>query len=133
MHKFNLSKIIECYSPNVEELSKILFPHVKYPKQAFDRVLKGEANLDSAQIESLASYLGVFVADLFSVDDWKGNWNKQDKCLTFVKGPYRVNLNYRGSFITVYKDDKVVCQEIKAHANSMSITDFIQYINTLIK
>lgn len=133
MEQFNLPKIIECYSPNVEELSKILFPHVKYPKQAFDRVLKGEANLDSAQIESLATYLGVFVADLFSVANWKGNWDMQDKCLTFVKGPYRVNLNYRGSFITVYKDHKLINQQIKAHADSMSVEDFIQYINTLIK
>ena len=66
MEKFNIQKIIEHYSPNTEELGRVLFPYIKYPKQAFDRVLKGEANLDSHQIELLASYLGVFVSDLFS-------------------------------------------------------------------
>lgn len=142
MEKFNIQKIIEYYSPNTEELGRVLFPHIKYPKQAFDRVLKGEANLDSAQIELLANYLGVFVADLFSVDDWKGEWDNKLRCLTFVKGLYQgnfvkglyqVNLNYGGSFITVYKDGKMVHQEIKSNADGMSLTDFIQYINNLIK
>lgn len=133
MEKFNIQKIIEYYSPNTEELGRVLFPHIKYPKQAFDRVLKGEANLDSAQIELLANYLGVLVADLFSVDDWKGEWDNKLRCLTFVKGLYRVNLNYGGSFITVYKDGKMVHQEIKSNADGMSLTDFIQYINNLIK
>ena len=142
MEKFNIQKIIEHYSPNTEELSRVLFPYIKYPKQAFDRVLKGEANLDSAQIELLANYLGVLVADLFSVDDWKGEWDNKLRCLTFVKGLYQgnfvkglyqVNLNYGGSFITVYKDGKMVHQEIKSNADGMSLTDFIQYINNLIK
>lgn len=133
MEKFNIQKIIKHYSPNTEELGKVLFPHIKYPKQAFDRVLKGEANLDSHQIELLASYLGVFASDLFSLDDWKGSWDNEHKCLTFVKGLYRVNLNYGGSFITVYQDGKMIHQEIKSHADSMSLTDFIQYINNLIK
>jgi hypothetical protein len=133
MEKFNIQKIIEHYSPNTEELGRVLFPHIKYPKQAFDRVLKGEANLDSRQIELLASYLGVFVSDLFSLDDWKGSWDNEHKCLTFVKGLYRVNLNYGGSFITVYQDGKMIRQEIKSRADSMSLTDFIQYINNLIK
>lgn len=133
MEKFNIQKIIEHYSPNTEELGRVLFPHIKYPKQAFDRVLKGEANLDSHQIELLASYLGVFVSDLFSLDDWKGSWDNEHKCLTFVKGLYRVNLNYGGSFITVYQGGKMIHQEIKSRADSMSLTDFIQYINNLIK
>ena len=133
MEKFNIQKIIEHYSPNTEELGRVLFPYIKYPKQAFDRVLKGEANLDSHQIELLASYLGVFVSDLFSLDDWKGNWYNEHKCLTFIKGLYKVNLNYGCSFITVYQDGKMIHQEIKSHADSMSLTDFIQYINNLIK
>ena len=133
MEKFNIQKIIEHYSPNTEELGRVLFPYIKYPKQAFDRVLKGEANLDSHQIELLASYLGVFVSDLFSLNDWKGSWDNEHKCLTFVKGLYRVNLNYGGSFITVYQEGKMIHQEIKSRADSMSLTDFIQYINNLIK
>jgi hypothetical protein len=133
MEKFEISKIIERYNPDVDELGQVLFPHVKYPKQAFDRVLRGEANLDSEQIELLASYLGIFVYELFSIDEWKGSWSTECKCLTFIKGLYRVNLNYGGSFITVYKDNKVVHQEVKCNTESMSLEDFIKYINNLIK
>lgn len=133
MEKFEISKIIERYNPDVDELGQVLFPHVKYPKQAFDRVLRGEANLDSEQIELLANYLGIFVYELFSIDEWKGSWNNECKCLTFIKGLYRVNLNYGGSFITVYKDNKVVHQEVKCNTESMSLEDFIKYINNLIK
>ena len=82
MEKFNIQKIIEHYSPNTEELGRVLFPYIKYPKQAFDRVLKGEANLDSHQIELLASYLGVFVSDLFSLNDWKGSWRVIYHCVS---------------------------------------------------
>ena len=129
---FDINKIIEHYLPDIEELGKILFPNVKYPKQAFDRVLKGEANLDTKQVEVLASYLGVLASDLFMLDEWKGGWDNGRKCLTFIKGLYRVDLNYNGSFITVYRDGKVIHQEIKCNADSMSLSDFIQYINNLI-
>ena len=132
MEKFNLQKILEHYAPNLEELSKVLFPYIKYPKQAFDRVLKGEANLDSEQICQLASYLGVLVADLFSIDDWKGSWSREHKCLIFVRGVYQVNINYNGTFITVYKDGKQVHQEVASHIEGMEFSSFIQYINTLM-
>lgn len=131
MDKFNINKIIEYYGPNVDELGCVLFPRIKYPKQAFDRVLKGETNLDSAQIELLAKYLGVFVADLFSVDDWHGKWDNEHKCLSVVRGPYKINLNYGGAFITVYKNNKMIHQEIKCDVDSMSLSDFIKYINNL--
>ena len=133
MEHFSISSIIERYNPDVEELSKVLFPYIKYPKQAFDRVLRGEANLDTKQLEQLASYLGVLIADLFVLeDDWKGLYNNDCKCLTFVKGPYRVNLNYNGSFLIVYKDGKQIHQEVKCTTEAMTIQDFFLYINNLI-
>lgn len=133
MEHFDITKVIEHFGPNLEELGKVLFPYIKYPKQAFDRVLRGEANLDSKQIEQLASYLGVLVTDLFTFDEnWQGAYDNLHRCMTFVKGSYRVNLNYNGSFITVYKEGKQIHQEVKCNTESMSLTDFIQYINQLI-
>lgn len=132
METFNINKIVEYYKPNVDELGQVLFPHVKYPKQAFDRVLKGEANLDTHQVELLAKYLGVFVSDLFSVNSWKGGWNEDCKCLTLTKGPYQVNLNYNGFFVTVYKDGKVVHQEVNGLTDSMPMSEFIKYIDSLL-
>lgn len=133
METFDITKIIEHYAPNIEELSKLLFPHVKYPVCAFDRVLKGETNLDTAQVCVLAKYLGVLVSDLFNIAlDWKGSYDHIHRCLTFVKGAYRVNLNYNGTFVTIYRDGKVIKQVVKSDAQEMTLTDFIQYINNLI-
>lgn len=133
METFDITQIIEQYAPDTDELSKLLFPHVKYPKQAFDRVLKGEANLDTAQVCALAKYLGVLVSDLFTADGWKASYDKTNSCLTFVRGTYRVNLNYKGTFITVYNDGKMINQVMRHTTDEMGITDFIQYINNLIK
>lgn len=132
MTHFNLNRIINEYQPNTDELGKVLFPYIKYPKQAFDRVLRGEANLDVAQVEALASYLGVFPQDLFKMDGWSQKWDSDDKCLTFIKGDYRVNLNYNGSYVTVYRNNEMIYQEIKANADSMTVEDFINYINQIV-
>lgn len=128
--KFDIGKVISQFEPDLEELGHLLFPHVRYPKQAFDRIIKGEANLDSTQIETLAEYLGVLPADLFTIDDWKGKFEQGS--LFFIRGQYKVALNYGGSFITVYKDGKQMCQEVKSSVESMTVPEFIQYINNLI-
>lgn len=130
MEKFNINKIIERYKLDTDELAKVLFPYIKYPKQAFDRVLRGEANLDTSQVENLASYAGVLVCDLYKVEDWKGI--VEDTCLTFIKGNYKVKLNYNGAYLTFYKDEQVLKQEISC-VYSMTVLDFIKYINNLIQ
>ena len=132
MEKFDIQEVIKHYNPDIEELSRVLFPHIKYPKQAFDRIIRGEANLDTVQVEALANYLGVLPSDLFTTDGWKGGWDKSNNCLTFTKDNYRVNINYGGTFITAYKDGKVINQELKASVDKMTVTEFIQYINKLI-
>lgn len=130
MEKFNINKIIEHYKIDTDEIAKVLFPYIRYPKQAFDRVLRGETNLDTAQIESLAAYLGVMVYDLYKVGDWRGT--VEDSCLTFIKGEYKVKLNYNGAFLTLCKNDQVVIQEITSTTN-MTVLEFISHINNLIK
>lgn len=129
MEKFNINKIIERYKLDTCELAKVLFPYIKYPKQAFDRVLRGETNLDTAQVENLASYIGVMVYDLYKIGDWRGT--SEDSCLTFVKGEYKAKLNYKGAYLTLYKGEQVIKQEISCAAN-MTVSEFINYINNLI-
>lgn len=130
MEHFNINNVIEHYNLNVENLAKVMFPNVKYPKQAFDRILKGEADLDIKQVETLASHIGVIVTDLFSVDTWKGI--SEDNYLTLLKGDYKVKLNYHGAFISIYKDNKLISQQI-ANAPSMTIQEFVEFLDNLIK
>lgn len=129
--QFNINKVLERYKPNVNELAKVLFPSAKHPHLAFSRVVKGEAALDAVQLQSLASYLGILISDLFEVaEDWKAEIDKNH--LIFVNGPYKVRLNYQGAFLVLYKDDKLVKRAV-LNTSSMLLTDFIDYINNLIK
>ena len=130
MEQFNINSVIEHYKLNTEDLAKVLFPTVKYPKQAFDRVLKGETDLDIKQIETLASHIGVLVTDLFSAGTWKGS--SEDGCLTMLKGDYKVKLNYKGVFISIYKNNNLIEQKI-SNVPDMIMHEFINYLDNFIK
>lgn len=125
--KFNLAKVLEHYKLDREEVEQALFPHVRYRKQALDRVLKGEGQLTVEQLQTLAKLSGVFIQDLFSLDEWKGG--KEDDCLTFIKGEFKVKLNYKGVYLSIYKGADLVRQEITSPART--IQEFLEYI-TLI-
>lgn len=130
MEHFNINNVIEHYKLNTEDLAKALFPTVKYPKQAFDRILKGEANLDIIQIERLADHIGVLVTDLFSIDTWKGF--SEDGYLTLRKGQYKVKLNYNGVYLSIYKDNVLIEQTI-GNVPNMTVQEFINFLDNLIK
>ena len=130
MEQFNINNVIEHYKLNTEDLAKVLFPTVKYPKQAFDRILKGEGTLDITQVEKLASYIGVLVADLFSASTWKSSL--EDNCLTMLKGNYKVKLNYNGVYLSIYKDNTLIEQKI-SNVPGMTVQEFIDFLDTLIK
>lgn len=130
MEQFNISNVIEHYKLNTEDLAKVLFPTVKYPKQALDRILKGEGNLDITQVEKLANYIGVLVTDLFSANTWKGS--AEDGCLTLLKGNYKVKLNYNGVFVSIYKNNMLIEQKI-SNVPDMAMHEFVNYIDNFIK
>ena len=129
MGMFNINNVIEHYKLNTEDLAKVLFPAVKYPKQALDRILKGEGSLDITQVEKLANYIGVLVTDLFSANTWKGS--AEDGCLTLLKGQYKVKLNYNGVYLSIYKDNALIEQKI-SNVPSMTVQDFINFLDNLI-
>lgn len=130
MEQFNINNVIEHYKLNTEDLAKVLFPTVKYPKQALDRILKGEGNLDITQVEKLANYIGVLVTDLFSANTWKGS--AEDGCLTLLKGQYKAKLNYNGVYLSIYKDNVLIEQKI-SNVPDMTIQEFINFLDNLIK
>ena len=130
MEQFNINSVIEHYKLNTEDLAKVLFPTVKYPKQAFDRVLKGETDLDIKQIETLASHIGVLVTDLFSAGTWKSS--SEDGYLTMLKGNYKVKLNYKGVFVSIYKNNNLIEQRI-SNVPDMTMSEFINYLDNFIK
>lgn len=130
VEKFNIRNIMERFKLDTETLANILFPNVKYPKAAFDRVLKEETFISTSQLENLASYLGVSVSDLYSSDSWKGT--TEDGHLVFIKGEYKAKLNYNNVFLSIYKNNKLVYRVIGDVPN-MAVSEFINYIENQIK
>ena len=124
---FDLAKVIEHFKLDREEVETVLFPHVRYRKQALYRVLKGEGQLTVEQLQALANLSGVFIQDLFSLDTWKGG--KEDNCLTFLKGEFKVKLNYNGVFLSIYKGTTLVHQEI--NSSNKTLQEFLSYITLL--
>lgn len=129
MQKFNLQAVIEHYNLDTDEVAKALFPHARYQKLALNRILKGEAVLDTEQLEALSKLTGVLVHDLFFIsEDWKGS--SENGHLVFIKGEYKVKLNYNGAFLSVYKQSELIHQEVSG--KNMSLLEFIEYINKVI-
>ena len=138
MSSFNINKIMEKYSLEADDTDCVSFPNVKYPEMAFDRILKGEANLDTDQIERLADFIGVMVSDLFLVDDWKGL--SEDNCIVFIKGQYKIKLNYNEVYLSIYKNNTLLYKGLiipvaKSELNFtvLTVEQFIDYINNFIK
>ena len=130
MEKFDLNKVLDFYKPDLDAVAKVLFPHNNFPQAALRRVLPGPTTIDANQIGALAEYLGVLVADLYSIDmDWKGSFEKG--YLTFIKGEHKAVLNYNGSFLSVYKGKNLIATELTA--TTMTIESFINHINNIIK
>lgn len=128
MTQFNINNVIRDYNLNAEELAKALFPEAKYPKAAFNRVLKGDSSLSVEQLEKLASFIGVSPSELFTLDSWHST--AVDGYMSFRNGAFEAKLNYHGAFLTLYKDGKVVDRRIVG--TNMSISEFANYLNDLI-
>lgn len=132
MNEFNINKVIDQHNLHTElaALAAELFPEAKHPRHALMRILKGESELGTTQIQCLAKYIGVTVGDLFNDSEWKGK--TEDGVLTFIKGAYKVKLAYQGVFLSLYKDGKLIDQKV-ANIPAMTMREFLNYIDKLIK
>lgn len=127
---FDINKVIERYKLDTNDVAEALFPHVRYKSLALNRVLRGEAFLDTEQIQALANLAGTLVQDLFTFNDWKGS--NENGCLTLTRDDYKVKINYNGTYVTILKGSRVIAQEITGPKH-ISVNDFISHINSLIK
>lgn len=125
--EFNINKVIEYYKLDVNEVAEALFPFIRYKKLALDRVLKGEASINTEQLQALAKIAGVLTSDLFNIDSWKGS--AEDGCLTFLKGEYKAKLNYNGVWLSLYKNNELIKQEM--FTPNMTLDEFIKHITEL--
>ena len=127
MSSFNITGIIEQFSLDREKVAEVLFPNCTFKKQALDRIIKGQAYLDTEQIQALATLAGVMVGDLFTLSNWRSSCN--NGTLIFTKDEYTAKVNYNGTFLVLIKGTNVIAEELIS--NSMTISNFINHINKL--
>ena len=129
MTHFDLSSIIKEYNLDIAQVASVLYPDVKYPKLAINRAIRGEVSISVEQLENLAKFLGVLPSQLFTLGSWKDA--TKNGLLSFKKGEWLVTLSYNNTYLTVYKNNKVVYNSVFS-IGEMPIKEFIEYIDNLI-
>lgn len=127
--EIDIQKIIKHFNLDYDEVANALFPHIRYSRVAMNRVVRENLPLDTKQLQIIADLAGVFVQDLFSIEDWKGRM--EDNCLTFLKGEYKAKLNYNGAWLSIYKNHELLAQEV--FTLGLTLDEFLNHINDIIQ
>ena len=125
----DVKKIIEHYSLDKDKVAEALFPNIRYKKVALDRILNGQAVIDANQINALSDMIGVLPQELYMINNWRGEF--EDKSIVLKQNDYTAKLNHNGAFLSLYKNNDLVYQEI--NASNISLIDLITYLDNLIK
>ena len=125
----DVNKIIEHYNLDKDKVAEALFPNNRYKKIALDRILTGKAVIDANQINALSDMIGVLPQELYMINNWRGEF--EDKSIILKQNEYTAKLNHNGTFLSLYKNNDLVYQEI--NASNISLNDLIIYLDNLIK
>ena len=130
MKRINLSAIIEARALDTNEVAEVLFPSVKYPRLALNRILSGEAVLDADQISKLSSYTGISIGYLFSGGEWELKL-KPKHVVEFLAGDYRAELNTKSWIIKVFSKKSLFHEEVIVGQNT-PISSILEYLDKLV-
>lgn len=125
----NLRELIEQRGLKTREVAEFLYPGNKYPRASLQRVLDGEALLNSEQVSRLAAWLGISVDSLY-----KGGWSSEFKGETCIltNGNYRAELSIRTGETKVFHLGALF-HEIILHDPAIPLSRYIELLNAIIK
>lgn len=130
MKTIDINNIIESKGLDQTDLAKELFPGAKHPKMALQRIIKGEAQLDSEQIVRLSIYTGIPIGELFGQRDWKAK--TKEGVHTFESEDYRAELDTNTWISKVWKKDELI-HEVVIHDQHISLSNYFSILNNVIK
>lgn len=131
MDTINVNQIIKDNELDVKTVANELFPGIKHPKLALDRILKGEAFLDSNQISRLSILTGIPIEFLFTERSWKPTSNKKG-IIDFSKGDYRVELNLTDGASCIYHKNKIFHEQL-IHSKHITLSEYIKEVERIIE
>lgn len=127
-YKFNILNILEHYKPDTNEVAKVLFPKVKYPRFALDRVLKGEAELSVSQLYKLADFLHVPATQLIDMSEWQSSC--ENGVITYTTNDGYKAVITQDSKLNVYKEHTLVYQGLIAN-KVISISELLTTLKSI--
>lgn len=125
----NLRELIEQRGLKTREVAEFLYPDNKFPRVALQRVLDGEALLNSEQVSRLAAWLGISTDSLY-----KGGWSSEfegETCI-LTNGNYRAELSIRTGETKVFHLGALF-HEIILHDPAISLSQYVELLNAIIK
>lgn len=125
----NLRELIEQRGLKTREVAEFLYPGNKYPRASLQRVLDGEALLNSEQVSRLAAWFGISVDSLY-----KGAWSSEfegETCI-LTNGNYRAELSIRTGETKVFHLGALF-HEIILHDPAIPLSQYVELLNSIIK
>lgn len=129
MKTINLKEIIEKQNLDVKEVAEQLFPSNKYPKLALNRVLAGEAFLDTNQVSKLSMLTGIPIENLYSGAEWKATNEKGIH--KFTNGDYVAELDTKTWITKIYHKGSMFHEAI-IHDGTIALSAYLSELTSLI-
>ena len=126
----NLDLIHAKSSFSKEALALELFPTHTFPVKAFERVARGEGDLNSSQIIHLAEFLGVTVSEIFDEIPWQRKAKRN--VLIFSHKEARVELNTLTWTTKIFLNGQMAYEEAIIK-RSLSIERYLKEVNLIIQ
>ena len=130
MKTIDLKKLMEDLNLDPKQIAKELFPKNAYPKLALDRVVKGEAFLDTNQLSRLSLVTGVSIQSLYSYGGWDFI-SSPEGVITFSTGEYKAELNIAEGTTKLYHKGSIFHEEI-IHSGAIPLSEYLDALNKLI-
>jgi hypothetical protein len=131
MGNIDLKKIIEDNDLDVRELAAELFPGIKYPKLALDRVLKGDTYLDTNQLSRLSMFTGLPIEVLYSGTPWKTTAKHEEGNITFEAGDYTAELDTENWITKVFHKGSIFHESV-LHRSTIPLNEYLHELDKII-
>lgn len=134
MRDLKIKEIIKNSGLDFEEVAHQLFPKNKFPVLALNRVSRGKAYLDSAQISKLSLMTGVSISSIFSGDSTGAEWKAVSKkgMHIFTNGDFRAELDTETWVTKVFHKGSMFHESI-IHTSSIPLSEYIDKLDLILK
>jgi hypothetical protein len=113
------------------EVARELFPSNRYPLFALNRILRGKALLNSAQLSRLALLCGCSVTDLYEPTGWISERGTRSLAV-FTRPGYRAELDLNTMVTRLFADDQLAHTETIT-SRSLPVEEYLKRQSEIIE